>query len=63
MFSALSAPTSSSAISRRPTTTVTTRTPLCDDGKDGHAGPQPIMTCTHDDESAQKLADRLNKIK
>lgn len=26
-------------------------------------GAQPIMTCTYDDESAQKLADRLNKIK
>ena len=33
------------------------------DGKTVMLGPQPIMTCTYDDESAQKLADRLNKIK
>ena len=33
------------------------------DGKTVMLGVQPIMTCTYDDESAQKLADRLNKIK
>lgn len=33
------------------------------DGKTVMLGAQPIMTCTYDDESAQKLADRLNKIK
>lgn len=33
------------------------------DGKTVMLGNQPIMTSTYDDESAQKLADRLNSIK